>query len=214
MDFPFVIDIKQAEQITHWWNEGRGITHWRSLDLSNVSESWIYPTDNGKPNWKAGDPKQLTPDQIGVETQTRLEYPDDWFPECPHCQGKGERSLQSMADIWGCSLLEALEKTKDTSFWRWAQVVDGYFKCNCCEGSGRERSNRLVTVKVVRLPPYKGGGLHAEETQKIVKMRDRLRKHYDVPHSVQIEWTWDYVDHPGSPVYFFTSQTVPLSSIM
>lgn len=209
--FPVMIDSTQVDEVKHWWNEGRGITSWQSLDLSNVSLRCIAPTDNGKPHWRYGEPKSVTPSDIGVEIRTPVAYPLEWFPECTICKGTGERSLQSLADLWKVTLIKALERTQQPD-WDWGVVKDGYFQCNGCKGTGREHA-KLLTVRVVRLPPYKGGGLHAAETQKISKMREKLRKHYGINPKTEILWDWEYYDN-SAPVRFFTAQIKCLAELM
>jgi len=201
----FTVDIETAQKVRHWWNEGRGVTLWRSIDLNCVADSWITPTDSGQPSWRAGNPSPLWPHETPVETRKRVTLPPAGFPVCEMCQGSGIHTIGKLATMRGESVADTLRKIKEGDISIVGKIGENdTFPCNVCSGTGH-----VVTypnVRVTRLPPYKGGGIHFQSA-KVDKMAAKL--------GVNVKWDIDYAIGYGlAKVYFYTVDVTTLDKIL
>lgn len=66
MEYIFTLDPADARIVAGWY-QTRGLRVWHSLNLADPARMWLTPAD-GKfaPHWSAGNPQDVTPDQIGV----------------------------------------------------------------------------------------------------------------------------------------------------
>lgn len=204
MTTQFTIDRETAEKVRYWWNEGRGIALWRSIDLNCVADRWLAPSDNGKPSWRAGDPLPLWPNQILVESRVRVPLNPAQFPICKRCNGNGKRSLAELAEIRKETIEQTRERVFSVDNASWGPLSGDVFPCNQCNGTGHVVE--YPNVRVTRLPPYKGGGVHFQSA-KVDKMAKKLGEN--------VKWDIDYsIGYGLAKAYFYTVTETTLDKIL
>lgn len=196
----FTVTGDEAERVAGFCREGRGLRLWESQDLSTPRGDMLTPGDAGKPHWAYADRGLLQPVDVLVEHKNRLEPPVEWYPTCDRCQGTKVRSFKELADIWKQSYGEALAYIKKPgSNWTWGEVVDGYFPCNYCQGSGHTVRPLVIRAKYAG---WSGTTLTDKGKTEALDMCCRLQEHYNPPHVVQ--WDWDWYGHNEVVVTFYS----------
>jgi len=69
-NFTITVSAEYAEQVANWIDTGRGVAHWRSVDLSDLGANWLTPGDaDMRPHWKADRQPAVIehdPEKVGV----------------------------------------------------------------------------------------------------------------------------------------------------
>jgi hypothetical protein len=204
----FVLTPEEAVKVENWITMGRGVLIWRSKDLSISRPDMITPGDATQaPHWAyVGQPEKADIDTFVVVKRTKVDLPPEWFPPCPHCNGKGTRSVQEIADIRGESVKQVRKQFQDDN--RIVMRGPDDFDCWSCRGSGH--TVEAPTFRVKRLPPYKGGGMECSATgiNKCVQLCRKMEEFYGVP---DIKWDWEFIGNGMGQAVFFTEEEKPFS---
>ena len=197
----------EADKVRDWFKTGRGAYRWTSKDLSMARGDMCTPGDvTTAPHWAyVGHPEKAELEDFEVTIRTKVDLVPEWYPDCKYCDGKGCRSVASLALIRKeeeSVTREMLQKDGRTVF-----VDDNNIQCWSCRGTGADITP--PEFKVTRQPPYRGGGYTVSQAgiKKCEKLCRKLETHYGLE---KVLWDWEGREFGMGQAFFFTEETTPL----
>ena len=203
MSYRMMIPPDKVEAVRMWFRERGGALVWQDHYLGEPPRpDMMTParTEDGQdgtkfpPHWRFRDPKPITPEEIGVRDEQRVEPPLDWFPVCTYCDGSGRYPVAKIAEARGVSVEEALawcETEAQHELSEDKQTV----KCTACRETGHVE--RSITFGLCKRTI--GHGMQRKAEKFAAKLGS------------DVKWDWQPIGFNKGELFFYRETIAPFT---
>lgn len=204
-EYLFEIPPDKVEMVRDWFKNRGGVLRWTNKDLGNCgAPDKITPAlpEAGEtkqaPGWAyVGEAFPVTPEDIGVRTETAVPLPPEWFPKCDRCKGTGKRTIAGLAK----ARKETIEETTAFLNSSMGGTVSGkHFDCWNCNGTGHKERHIRVAV---RKKPWIGYDLTDTGKAKARKTAAKL--------GPDVKWDFEHVGYGLAHLRFYREKIEPFT---
>lgn len=205
-EYLFEIPPEKVEMVRDWFKNRGGVLRWTNKDLGNcgapdkITPALPEPGETKQaPGWAyVGESFPVTPEDIGVRTETAVPLPSEWFPTCDRCKGTGKITIASLAKVRKQTQKQLLADLEaKLVHWEW----DGkHIKCWCCDGTGHKERHIRVAV---RKKPWIGYDLTDTGKAKARKTAEKL--------GPDVKWDFEHIGYGLAHLRFYREKIEPFT---
>jgi hypothetical protein len=149
----FQIPVANLDEVRMWFRERGGVLVWTNKEIGYNRPDMFTPklSDKGvhvnAPHWAyVGEPTELKPEDLSVNTTTEVQMPLDWFPVCEHCKGTGKRALADLAKARREPIKTTRASIADGTICNVEVLDEQTIACAWCGGTGH--TDRYIHVAI------------------------------------------------------------------